>query len=232
MLDYYLFGFDATYIMLAIPTFIFAMWAQFKVNSTYKKYSKVGSVRGMTGAEAARAILDRNELHNIRIEQIAGNLTDHYDPKNDVIRLSQGVYGSSSVAALGIAAHEAGHAIQHAQNYAPIRLREAIIPVSRIGSALSMPLVVIGLILPAFEMLIGIGIILFAFVTVFQIVTLPVEFNASSRAIAVLSENGYVNEEESRGVRSVLSAAALTYVAALATSLVTLLRLLLLRRRD
>ncbi len=232
MLNYYLFGFDATYILLAIPTFIFAMWAQFKVNSTYKKYSQVATSRGMTGAEAARAILDRHELRNIRIEQIAGNLTDHYDPKNDVIRLSQGVHDSSSVAALGIAAHEAGHAIQHAQNYAPIRLREAIIPVSRIGSALSMPLVVIGLLLPAFETLIGVGIILFAFVTFFQLVTLPVEFNASSRAIAVLSDNGYVNEEESRGVRSVLSAAALTYVAALATSLVTLLRLLLLRRRD
>ncbi len=232
MLDLYFFGFDSTYILLAIPTFIFAIWAQFKVSSTFKKYSKVGTSRGMTGADAARAILDGYDLYDVRVERTNGTLSDHYDPRENVIRLSQEVHDSSSVASIGVAAHEAGHAIQHAKRYAPIVLRETIIPLTRIGSTLSMPLVITGIILPQFRALITIGIIMFAFVTLFQLVTLPVEFNASSRAIKILDDKGYVNEEEKRGVKKVLSAAALTYVAALATSLVTLIRLLLLRNRN
>ncbi len=233
MLDYYLVGFDSTYIMLAIPAFIFALWAQFSVNSTFKKFSKERMYSGMTGAEAARAILDGHGLHNVRVEHIAGNLSDHFDPRDNVIRLSDGVYGKSSVAAVGVAAHEAGHALQHADNYVPIRIREKIIPVTQIGSTLSMPLVIMGLIFPAFDALISVGVVLFAFVTVFQLVTLPVEFNASSRAVKILDNGGYVNDEEKRGVKKVLSAAAMTYVAALATSLVSLLRLVLLaRNRD
>ncbi len=230
--NYYIFGFDSTYILLAIPAFIFAIWAQFKVNSTFKKYSEIRTSRGMTGADAARAILDGHELHNVRVERTPGNLSDHFDPKAGVIRLSESVYDSSSVAAIGVAAHEAGHAIQHANNYAPIVIREAIIPATKIGSSLSMPFVLLGIILPQFEILIGIGILLFSFVTLFQLVTLPVEFNASSRALGILIDRGYVDSEEGKGVKKVLSAAAMTYVAALATSLVTLLRLVLLRRRD
>ncbi len=232
MLDYYLVGFDSTYLSLAIPAFIFALWAQFSVSSTFKKYSKVSTSRGMTGADAARAILDGNGLYNVRVEHVAGNLSDHFDPKDNVIRLSDSVYGVASVAAVGVAAHEAGHAIQHAQNYAPIRIREAIIPITQIGSTLSMPLVFLGIILPAFEVFISVGIILFAFVTLFQLVTLPVELNASSRAVKILVEGNYVDDQEKVGVKKVLTAAAMTYVAALATSLVSLLRLVLLARRN
>ncbi len=232
MLDYYLVGFDSTYLMLAIPAFIFAIWAQFSVNSTFKKFSKVSTSRGMTGADAARAILDGHGLHNVRVEHIQGNLSDHYDPRDNVIRLSDSVYGVSSVAAVGVAAHEAGHAIQHADNYAPIRIREAIIPITQVGSTLSMPLVFLGIILPAFEVFINVGIILFAFVTLFQLVTLPVELNASSRAVKILTAGNYVDDQERQGVKKVLTAAAMTYVAALATSLVSLLRLVLLARRN
>ncbi len=232
MLDYYLVGFDSTYLMLALPAFIFAIWAQFSVNSTFKKFSKERMYSGMTGAQAARAILDGHGLHNVRVEHIPGKLSDHFDPRDNVIRLSDAVYGESSVAAVGVAAHEAGHAIQHADSYAPIRIREAIIPVTQIGSTLSMPLVFLGLIFPSFESLITVGIILFSFVTFFQLVTLPVEFNASSRAVKILADGNYVNDEEKRGVKKVLGAAAMTYVAALATSLVSLLRLVLLARRN
>ncbi len=230
MLDYYLIGFDSTYLLFAIPTFIFAIWAQFSVKSTFKKFSKERMYNGLTGAEAARAILDGHGLHSVRVEHVPGNLSDHYDPRDNVIRLSDGVYGKSTVAAVGVAAHEAGHALQHADSYAPIKLREAIIPVTQIGSTLSMPMVFLGLIIPAFDALISVGIILFAFVTIFQLVTLPVEFNASSRAVKILSNGHYVNDEEKRGVKRVLSAAAMTYVAALATSLVSLLRLVLIAR--
>ena len=221
-----LFAFDWT-ILLVLPGFFFALWAQFKVQSTYKKYSSHPTKRRMTGEMAARRILDSNGLHHIRIEHIHGELTDHYDPKAGVIRLSDAVYNSMSAAAIGVAAHEAGHAVQYAKGYFPMKIRSAIIPVTKFGSILAMPLFIIGLIM-ASDYLMLFGIILYASVALFQLATLPVEFNASSRAMNVLSTSGMLDEDEQKAAKSVLSAAALTYVAALATSLLTLLRLLLL----
>ncbi len=229
-----LFRFDWT-ILIVIPAFIFALWAQFQVQSTYKKYSAYPTKRRMTGAMAARRILDSNGLNHIQIEHIRGELTDHYDPKAGVIRLSDAVHDSMSAAAIGVAAHEAGHAVQYAKGYFPMKLRAFIIPASRFGSMLAMPLFFIGLIM-ASEYLMLFGIILYSTVALFQLATLPVEFNASKRALRVLEGSSMLDKEELGSAKKVLRAAALTYVAALATSLLTLLRLVLLmgggRRRD
>ena len=227
------FYFDYTYLLL-LPALIFALWAQARVQSSYNKYNKVMTRSGMTGADAARMILDANGLTNVRIEQIAGNLTDHFDPKANVIRLSNAVYGSRGVAALGVAAHEAGHAVQYAQKYFPMKLRALIIPATRFGSVMAIPLFFIGLIF-AYEPLMLAGILLYATIALFQLATLPVEFNASGRAMKILRASGNLTEDELGAARQVLTAAALTYVAALVSSLLTLLRLLILangRRRD
>lgn len=221
------YGFDWSYIIYVVPALILALWAQAKVKSTYARYSSVMSRKGLTGAQAARAILDKNGLSDVRIEHIAGQLTDHYDPKTRIVRLSDNVYGSSSIAAIGVAAHEVGHAVQHATGYGFLKLRTAIIPVTNIGSSLSMPLILVGLLLNSGALAFA-GIILFSLVAVFQLVTLPVEFNASSRAISTLDSFGMLDAQELSGTRKVLSAAAMTYVAALAVSLAQLLRLVML----
>ena len=226
------FMFDWT-ILLVIPGLIISLWAQIKVSSTFNKYSQITTARGLSGYGAARRILDENGLSHVRIEQIRGSLTDHYDPRANVIRLSESVYHSTSPAAIGVAAHEAGHAIQYAKNYSPIRLRAKLVSATNIGSALSMPLFLIGLIF-AFYPLTILGIVLYSLVAFFQLVTLPVEFDASSRAMSVLESSGMLNQNELSASRKVLTAAAMTYVAALLTSLLTLLRLLILangRRR-
>ncbi len=224
---------DRYYILLVIPAMLIALWAQMRVKSTFAKYSREGTHSGLTGAQAARRILDANGLTDVRIEPVRGSLTDHYDPRDKVVRLSMDVYGCDTVAAVGVAAHETGHAIQHAVGYFPLQLRNAIIPITNIGSQLSIPLVFIGYFL-GMQPLVSLGILLFSLVTVFQLITLPVEYNASRRALATLDEYGMVNDYEHEGVRKVLSAAALTYVAALIVSLANLLRLILLfgGRRD
>ncbi|MEG1874246.1 MAG: zinc metallopeptidase [Angelakisella sp.] len=221
------YGFDWSYMTLVVPALLLALWAQFKVKSTYAKYSAVQARQGLTGADAARKILDSNGLQQVRIEHIAGQLTDHYDPKTQVVRLSDAVYGNASIAAIGVAAHEVGHAVQHATGYGFLKLRHAIIPISQAGSTLSMPLILLGLVFNSGPLALA-GILLFSLVAVFQLVTLPVEFNASSRALATLDSYGMLDAQELAGTRRVLSAAAMTYVAALAVSLAQLFRLLLL----
>lgn len=225
----YLYSQDSlyTYILIVLPCMLLALWASANVNSTYNKYSKVVSTSGWTGYDAARRILDANGLSNVQIERVSGNLTDHYDPKANVIRLSDAVYANKSAAAIGVAAHEAGHAVQHAVGYGPIKLRMAIIPVCNIGSNLAMPLVLLGLLLSNYA-LANVGLLAFSLATVFQLVTLPVEFNASRRAMAALSDSGYMTDTDLKNSRKVLTAAALTYVAALAVSLANLLRLIVL----
>ncbi len=225
-----MFYFDSTYLII-IPAIIFSLYAQIKVNSTFKKYQEINNSRGLTGAEAARKILDANGLSSIRIERISGHLTDHYSPAENVIRLSDSVYGKTSAAAVGVAAHETGHAIQYAQGYFPIKLRNSIIPVTRIGSSLSMPLILMG-ILFSFQPLITAGIFLFTAVVIFQAITLPVEFNASNRAVKILEEYSILDGEELKQSRKVLNAAALTYVAALFSSLMSLLRLIAISNRN
>ena len=229
----YGFYFDPT-MLIVLPGLLLALWAQFKVNSTYSKYSSVESSSGLTAAQAARMLLDENGLSSVRIERVRGRLTDNYDPRDKVLRLSDDVMNSTSIAALGVAAHEAGHAIQDAQDYAPLRIRSTMVPIANIGSGASVPLFMLGLIL-SWEPLVKIGIFCFALAVLFYVVTLPVEFNASGRAVQVL-ESGYLPEDEVRGVKAVLSAAALTYVAAALQSLLQLLRLVLIagnsRRRD
>ena len=223
-------------ILVLIPAMIFALWAQARVNSTFKRYAKVHSRRGLTGAEAARRVLDAAGLYHVRIEHIRGHLTDHYDPRENVIRLSDATFNSTGIAAVGVAAHEAGHAVQHAQGYVPIKLRAAIIPITNIGSKLSMPLFLLGLIFAGGsyvgggigETLMLTGILLFSFSTLFQLVTLPTEFNASSRAMKALEDGGVLAADELPAAKKTLSAAAMTYVAALATSLASLLRLILI----
>ena len=208
---------------------LISLWAQLRVKGTYSKMSKLPNTRGLTGAQAAQRVLSYYGITDVRIEQVAGTLTDHYDPRSNVIRLSQGVYNASSIAAVGIACHEAGHAAQHAESYKPIAVRNAILPVANIGSASGIWLAVIGLMLNL-TILVQIGIILYAFVALFQLVTLPVEFNASSRALKVIDETQMLQGEEYRGARKVLSAAAMTYVAALLVSIMSLLRLILRAR--
>lgn len=235
-----MFYFDWTYVILVMPAVLLAMWASANVNSTFRRYSTQYSRRGITGAEAARRVLDANGLKQVRIEHISGNLTDHYDPKANVIRLSDNVYSNASTAAIGVACHEAGHAVQHAVGYGPIKLRNAIVPVTNIGSKLSMPLILLGLLLSAFDTklyyLVYAGIICFGLCAAFQLVTLPTEFNASRRALAAIESGNLLYDEELQGARKTLRAAALTYVAALAVSLMQLLRLVLLfggsRRRS
>ena len=222
------FFYDYYYIVLVLPMVVLALYAQFKVNSTFKRYSTVRTMRGVTGYDSARMILDKNGLYDVKIERVAGNLTDHYDPRTNTIRLSDSVYSSESVSAIGVAAHEAGHAVQYARGYFPIRLRAAIIPVTNVGSYLSIPLIILGMLFTGGITLAYIGVLLFSLTVVFQLVTLPVEFNASRRAIEALRESYRFEEKEIDGARAVLSAAALTYVAALAVALAQLLRLVLI----
>lgn len=221
------------YYWLVIIPVIVAMIASANVKSTYNKYEKIRNSRGLTGAMAARQILDANGLQNIRIEHISGNLSDHFDPRSNVVRLSDSTYDSPSVAAVGVAAHEVGHAIQHARDYSPMKLRSAIIPVTNIGSTLSYPLVLIGLVFHSYlgDMLINLGIILFLAVVVFQFATLFVEFNASARAMETLESHHILEGDELKSSKKVLTAAALTYVAALFTALMNLLRLLMIANR-
>ena len=230
----YYYGFDTTYLLLVVPALLIALIAQIQVKSAFSRYARVRCTSGLTGAQAAQRILQANGITDVRIEHISGKLTDHFDPQAKVIRLSDEVYGVASIAAVGVAAHEAGHAVQYATDYAPIRIRAAIIPATRIGSNLSWPLLIAGLIFN-WSVLVWAGILLFGLVTVFQLVTLPVEFNASRRALAAIESRNLLTDDELRGARSVLRAAAMTYVAALLVSCAQLLRLILLygnRRRD
>ena len=219
---------DWTYIIFVLPAVIFSMWASAKVTSTFNKYSKVHNSRGLTADAAARYILDRNGLQNIRIEHISGELTDHYDPAANVIRLSDSVYGNTSTAAVGVACHETGHAIQHAVGYKPVKIRTAIVPITNFGSKLSVPLIIVGLLLASFSnvfiLLAYFGVLCFSLCVVFQLVTLPTEFDASKRALNCIEENGLLAEDEFAGAKKTLTAAAMTYVAALATSIMQLLR--------
>lgn len=221
------YGIDRYYLILVVPALLISMYAQWKVSSTFKTYSSTATRSGLTGAGVARKILDMNGLQSVRVERIAGNLTDHFDPRDNVVRLSDTVYGSASISAVGVAAHETGHAVQHATKYVPMKIRSAIIPVTNIGSKLAIPLVLVGLLF-SFPMLTEIGIVFFSLSVIFQLVTLPVEFNASSRAIATLANTGLVSDVEKTGVRKVLTAAALTYVAALLVAIAQLMRLVLL----
>lgn len=224
--------FDMTYVVLVLPCVLIAMWASYNVNSTFQRYAKQHSIRGITGAQAAQRVLSANGVTDVRIERVSGNLTDHYDPRTNVIRLSDSVYASTSTAAIGVACHEAGHAVQYAQNYAPIKLRAAIVPATNLGSKLAMPLILLGLLLSFAGFysytLVYLGIACFGLSLVFQLITLPVEFNASNRALRAIEEGNILTEDETRGARKTLTAAALTYVAATAVALMQLLRLILL----
>jgi Zn-dependent membrane protease YugP len=224
-----MFFFDSYYIILVLPALVFALYAQFKVKSTFNKYYKIGNSNGLTGADVARRILENNNIFDVNVERVAGNLTDHYDPKNKVLRLSEKVYGSNSVAAVGVAAHETGHAIQHSSGYAPLGLRSSIVLVANVGSSIGPIMAIVGMFLRT-PFLIQIGILLYAAAVVFTIITLPVEFNASSRAIKTLEGNGILNSEEIRPAKKVLSAAAMTYVASAAVAIMSLIRLILLSR--
>lgn len=227
------YGFDRTYLLVLVAA-IFSMWASARVNSTYSKYAKVRSMQGLTGAEAAQRILYYAGLSNIRVEHVSGNLTDHYDPKSKVLRLSDSTYSSASVAAIGVAAHECGHAIQDAEGYSPLRLRSTLVPAANLGSRLGIPIILLGVLLGSNYSLVQVGIWVFSLAVLFQLVTLPVEFNASNRAMRILGDRGMLGQEELGMCKKVLSAAAMTYVAAAASSIIQLLRLVLLfgRRRD
>lgn len=234
--SYYYYGIDPTYILVLIGAVI-CMIASARVKSTYNKYSKYRSASGMTGAEAAQRILNTAGIYDVTIQHVSGNLTDHYNPANKTLNLSDSVYGSTSVAAVGVAAHECGHAIQHQKNYVPLTLRATIVPVANLGSTLAWPLILIGLLFSrnTGALFIDLGIICFSFAVIFQLVTLPVEFNASRRALRILGEQGILSESELPYTRKVLQAAALTYVASAASAILQLLRLILLfggRNRD
>lgn len=235
----YFYGFDMTYVVLVLPCLILSMIASSRVKSTFNKYSKQISQRRITGAEAAQRVLSANGVRNVRIERVHGELTDHYDPKANVIRLSGAVYDNPSTAAIGVACHEAGHAVQYAQSYAPIKLRAAVIPITNFGSKLAMPLILLGILLNFLGEIsyafIYLGITCFGLSLVFQLITLPVEFNASRRAMVAIEENEILTRDELKGARKTLSAAAMTYVAATAVALAQLLRLIMLfgrRRKD
>lgn len=233
MLGYGIF-YDPTYILVLIGVII-TLVASSRVKTTFAKYSKVRSMSGMTGADVATRILHSAGIYDVRVERIAGDLTDHYDPKNKVLRLSDSVYGSASVAAIGVAAHECGHAIQDQKDYAPLKIRAALVPVANIGSTLAWPIILLGLFISAFQSLILVGIVLFSAAVLFQLVTLPVEFNASNRAVTILESTGILGNDEIHDTKKVLSAAALTYVASAAAAVLQLLRLVLLfggRDRD
>ena len=236
---FYYHRFDMTYLILVLPFVILSLWASSNVNSTFRKYSQQMSRRHISGAQAAQRVLTANGITGVRIERVRGNLTDHFDPRTNVIRLSDSVYDSTSTAAIGVACHEAGHAVQYAQHYAPIKLRASIIPVTNIGSKLAMPLILLGVLFSAFGYmsysLVYLGIACFGLSLLFQLVTLPVEFNASRRAMEAIESAGILTDEEQKGARKTLTAAAMTYVAATALALMQLLRLIMLfggRRRD
>lgn len=234
MYGYYGFYYDPTYILVLIGA-ILCIAASARVNSTYRKYAKVRCASGMTGAEAAARILNYSGIQDVRIERVSGNLTDHYDPKNKVLRLSDSTYDSCSVAAVGVAAHECGHAVQHQKGYGPLKLRSVLVPAANIGSRLGIPIILLGVLLGLHSTLVQVGIWVFALAVLFQVVTLPVEFNASSRALVMLQEYGITGGQETALCKKVLGAAALTYVAAAASSILQLLRLVLLfgnRRSD
>lgn len=227
--------FNFQYLAFMLPAIILSFVAQMMVKSAYAKYSKVYNRRGLTGAMAAEQVLMGNHVPGIRFEHIGGNLTDHFDPRNNTIALSDGVYNQATIAAVGVAAHEAGHAVQHHTGYWPIRLRSALVPITNIGSNLAMPLILIGFLLPVqYDFVIYLGIALYCLVVLFQVVTLPVEFNASSRAIRALEQGNLLNEEELQGAKKVLRAAALTYLAATFTALLSVLYYLMVagNRRD
>lgn len=235
----YFYGFDSLYLILVLPCVILSLWASANVKSTFNKYAKQFSIRRITGAEAAQRVLFANGVRDVQIQRVSGDLTDHYDPRSNAIRLSDSVYDSTSTAAIGVACHEAGHAVQYAQSYAPIKLRAAIIPLTNIGSRLAMPLILLGLLLGFVEgfsfTLVYLGIACFGLSLVFQLVTLPVEFNASRRAMKAIAESNILTTEEQVGARKTLTAAAMTYVAATAVALAQLLRLMMIfggRRRD
>lgn len=224
--------FDPTYVLVLIGVAL-SLLASAKVKTTFGRYSQVRSASGMTGRDAAERILQMQGIYDVRVEHISGNLTDHYDPSAKVLRLSDAVYGSTSVAAIGVAAHECGHAVQHAKGYAPLSIRSALVPAANFGSAISWPLIVLGLCLGGgSSILVTIGILAFTAAVLFQIVTLPVEFNASSRAVRILEGSGMLGEREAGGVKKVLSAAALTYVASAASAILQLLRLILIANRN
>ena len=219
--------YDGTYLLVVIGALL-SLLASAKVKSSFARYSRVRSMSGMTGREAAERILRNSGIYDVRVQHIYGNLTDHYDPRNKILSLSDSVYNSNSVAAIGVAAHECGHAIQHARGYAPLSIRGALVPVANFGSTISWPLILMGLLIRsnASMLFINLGILAFSFAVLFQIVTLPVEFNASRRAVRILGETGMLGPDELRGTRKVLSAAALTYVAGAAAGILQLLRLL------
>lgn len=224
-----MFYFDPYFLILVVPTLLLSLWAQFKVKSTFSKYSQVQSERHITGAQAAQSLLSANGITDVRVESVAGSLTDHYDPSSKTLRLSEPVYSKSTISAIGVAAHETGHAIQHAKGYGPLHLRSALVPVANIGSGAGPILAILGIFF-SWGWLINIGIILFGAAVLFYLITLPVEFNASSRAIAILRTNGTLNETELSGVKSVLAAAAMTYVASAVTAIASFLRLILISR--
>ncbi len=230
--------FDWTYLVIVLPCVLLSLWASSNVNSTFKKYANQISTRRITGAQAAQQVLSANGVSGVRIERVSGNLTDHFDPKTNVIRLSDSVHDATSTAAIGVACHEAGHAVQYAKSYAPIKLRAAIVPVTNIASRLAMPLILLGLVLTYLEKfsftLVYLGIACFGVAVVFQLITLPVEFNASRRAMQAIENTALLTDEEQKGARKTLTAAALTYVAATAVALSQLLRLLIIfgRRRN
>ena len=223
----YFFGIDITYIIFIIPALLFGIWAQISVQSAFSKYSRVPSARGYTGAEVAKLLLEQNGIYDVTIRHISGSLTDNFNPREKTLNLSDDVYNSTSVAAIGVAAHETGHAIQHAVGYRPIKWRAAIIPLTPLGSWAYFPIILLGIVLSS-QTLVNVGILLFPTIALFQLVTLPVEFNASNRAIATLENNGILYGNEITGAKAVLRAAALTYVAALVSSLAQLLRLLVI----
>lgn len=224
----YYYGIDPLYIYLVIPAILISLFAQIKVNTTFSKYSRENA--NLTGAEAAKRVLEQNGVFDVKIERVHGKLTDHYDPKSNVIRLSDTVYSANTVAAVGVAAHEAGHAVQYAQNYGLVKIRMAIIPICNLGSQLALPLIVIGLLLN-FPIFLNVGIIFFSLAVLFQLLTLPVEFNASSRALKAINEGNLLFDDQYKGAKKVLTAAALTYVAALLVSLAQLLRFIAIANR-
>lgn len=227
--------YDPTYILVLIGA-VLSLWASVTVKSTYNKYSRVYSYSGLTGAQAAAQILRQAGIYDVRIEHVSGNLTDHYDPKARVLRLSDSVYGSNSVAAIGVAAHECGHAIQDQEDYVPLRFRSAFVPVANLGTQVAFPILLLGVFLGSSHFLIQVGLLCFFFGVLFQLITLPVEFNASGRAVRILRETGMMSDDELSKTKKVLSAAAMTYVAAAAASILSMLRLIILfggnRRRD
>lgn len=237
----YFYGFDWTYLILVLPCLIFSIWASTSVNRTFNKYAKVYAIRGITAEDAAKRVLDANGVRGVNIQRVGGNLTDHYNPKTNAISLSDSVYGSTSIAAIGVACHEAGHAVQYALSYFPIKIRSAIIPITNFGSKLAMPLILIGLLLSYVGnfsyLFVYLGIACFGLSLVFQLITLPVEFNASRRALRTIEDTEILTDQERAGARKTLTAAAMTYVAAVAVSLAQLLRLIVLfggrgRRRN